>query len=133
VGTGISGDYVDGGNENYISPGEWHRLALVIDAGETDMYRTYVDGALQNIVQSPADWTVDGQFTLGDFFYLNVDNNPEAYDTAYWADFALYDYALSDDEIAGLGAATATGVPEPATMIALGAGLAALAARRRKK
>lgn len=141
-GLGISGDYTDTGNALRLGLGAWNRLALVIDTTTTagsssTMYRSYVNGVLQNVVQSPSSWGRDGRFSLGGTVGLFLDEDGEQFSSFLVNSVQLRSVALTDAEIATMGGASATGipevVPEPGTMLALAAGLAALGARRRRK
>ncbi len=131
-GLGISGDYTDAGNSTLVANDQWSRLVLTIDAGATDGYRSYVDGALQNIVQSPSGWSLDGRYGLETNMFFFADEDGETR-TNWWVNnIAVWDRALTESEVADLGRATADAVPEPATMTLLGLGVAALAARKSK-
>ncbi|HVT12514.1 MAG TPA: PEP-CTERM sorting domain-containing protein [Fimbriimonadaceae bacterium] len=135
-GLGISGDYSDFGNPNFFTFGDWHRIALTIDttsASGSATYRSYIDGALQNQVQSPSGWGVDGRYSLDTTFLLFADDDGEV-NELYLNSLQLRDYAMTADEVAALGGPTAGGipVPEPATFGVIGLGLAGLLARRRR-
>lgn len=131
-GLGISGDYADAGNPLRVGMDEYQRVVLTIDlTAASDGYRSYVDGELQNIVQSPSGFGVDGRYSLGSMVALFADNDNELRSNWSVNNVALWDRALSDSEVMALGGATAEAVPEPATMAVLG--LLALAGLKRKK
>lgn len=113
-GMGISSNYTDPGNPLLFTNG-WHRIALVIDTtspiGETCLYRSYVDGALQNIVQTPSSWGLDGRFSLGTNFHLFADEDSEVRPEWFINSLQIRDYAMTDAEIAALGGPTAAGIP----------------------
>jgi hypothetical protein len=114
-GMGISGDYTDDGNPLRFVFGQWHRIALVIDAtsptGDECVYRSYVDGEFQNIVQNPSDWGLDGRFTLESIFHIFADDNGETQDEAWVNCFQIRDYPMSEAEIAALGTPSGAGIP----------------------
>lgn len=114
-GLGISGDYADDDNPLRLAFNQWHRLVLVIDTstppGDDITYRSYVDGALQNVVQNPSGWGPDGRFTLEGVFHLFADNNGETQPEAWINSFQIRDYAMSAAEVADLGGPSATGIP----------------------
>lgn len=111
-GSGISGDYVDGDKDARFEFGVWNRIALVVDnAGTT--YRTYVNGQLQNVV-APA-MSLDGRWSLESIFLLFADNNGETADHGWINSLQLRDVALSDSEVASLGPASASGIPDTIT------------------
>ncbi len=120
-GMGISGDYTDPGNPRRFGWGAWHRIALVVDLN-ADVYRSYLDGELQNAVQ--ADFDPDGRFSLGGVFHLFADQNGETQDVGWCNAVQLRDYAMSAADIAALGPATAAGPPgdsdPPVTSIRVG-------------
>lgn len=135
-GLGISGNYTDTGNPLRFTPNAWSRIFLTIDttqaAGATSGYRSYVDGALQNIVQDPSDWGVDGRFSLGSTMAFFADEDSELRSPWMVNNIVLFDRALSASEVAAYGGASAGApVPEPATMAALGLGALAFLRRRR--
>lgn len=135
-GLGISSNYSDAGNPLTAPTGSWVRLVLTIDqttgvAGDSTGYRSYVDGALQNIVQSPSNFALDGRYSLGSSFHFFADEDREIRDGVLVNNIALWNRALTAQEVQALGGATAQAVPEPMTMTVLALG--ALAALRRKR
>ncbi|BCW94738.1 MAG: hypothetical protein WHS44_09605 [Fimbriimonadales bacterium] len=113
-GIGISGDYGDPTNVRFTA-NEWQRIALVVDttspAGNAT-YKSYVNGVLQNQVQLPSGWGVDGRYALGDTFLVFADNSNEVA-SGYINSMQLRSYAMSDAELAALGAPSAAGIPIP--------------------
>ena len=127
-GMGISGDYSDISNPLLFTGGVWHRIALVLDdtqptGGANTVYRSFIDGQLQNVVQSPG-FSVDGRYSI----YTKDDPQTpwftmfgEGSDTtgAYEAlngwihAMQVRDYAMSDAEIAALGGPTPGPIPIP--------------------
>lgn len=104
-GVGISGNY--GG---LVPDGVWVRLALVVDAvGGT--YTSYVDG---RPVQRNTGLQVDGRWSLGPEFLLFADENRENA-PGLVNSVQLAAWAMTDEEVAVLGAASAGGIPWPAT------------------
>jgi hypothetical protein len=134
-GMGISGDYTDLGNSLVFGFGQWHRVALTIDttsASGSATYRSYIDGVQQNQVQSPSGWSVDGRYSLGSTFLLFADEDGEI-NEPFINSLQLRDTAMSANEVAALGGASAAGipVPEPASIAVIGLGIAALIKKRR--
>lgn len=116
-GLGISGNYSDPGNPLRFQDGVWQRIALVIDTttpsgGDSCVYRCYINGQLQNIVQSPAGWGRDGRFSLTTTFHLFRDEDFETQEGLINS-LQLRDYPMSDAEIAALGGPSAAGIPVP--------------------
>ena len=136
-GLGISGNYSDPGNTLTVPIGSWTRLVLTIDqttgnlGNDNTGYRSYVDGALQNIVQSPSNFALDGRYSLGSTFHFFADEDREIVDGLLVNNIALWNRALTAQEVQALGGATAQAVPEPMTMTVLALG--ALTALRRKR
>jgi len=107
---------------------QWHRIVLSVDNG--NFFRAYVDGVL---FLDGAGQDIDGRFSLYvEKFHLFADNS--------WEDpwgmvstAAVWDHALTTDEVAGMGSTTtALTIPEPATMSILAIGGLALLRRNRK-
>ncbi len=139
-GLGITSDYADSGNPLTYDRGNWRRVALAIDTGTStgdgNMYRSYVDGVLQNTVQNPNLWGIDNRYSLDTVFEMFADNDGEVSPYGLVNNLQLRDTALSAEDIRALGGATAGGigaVPEPGSFLALGLGLAALGRRRLRK
>ncbi|MCX7993005.1 MAG: hypothetical protein N2651_04975 [Fimbriimonadales bacterium] len=114
-GIGISGDYGDPTNVRF-TPGEWQRIALVVDTTTPNgsaTYKSYVNGVLQNQVQAPGSgWTVDGRFALRNTFLVFADDGNEVAG-GYINSLQLRNYAMSDAELAALGGPSAAGIPIP--------------------
>lgn len=135
-GMGISGNYTDAGNPLVFTYGQWHRVAWVVDTttaagSDNTAYRTFIDGALQNVVQSPSGWGVDGRYSLGDVFHVFADEDGET-NAGSISTLMLFNGALTNAEVAALGGPQAA-VPEPAgvaLMLVLGA--AGMIRRRRR-
>jgi len=139
-GLGITADYSDAGNSLLFDRGNWRRLALAIDTGSTpgngNIYRSYVDGILQNTVQSPASWGIDGRYSLDTVFEVFADNDGEVSPYGFVNSLQLRDTALSAEDIRALGGASANGlgaVPEPSSFLAVGLGFAVFGRRRSSK
>lgn len=130
-GLGISGDYSDTGNPLRFLGDTWQRVVFTYDvtvpsSAAGSGYNLYIDGVLQNTVQAPSNYVVDGRFGLGVSFFLFNDEDNELKDYTMIDNFTMYDRALSASEVANLGA-----VPEPASMGLLAIGVAALLRRRK--
>ena len=128
-GMGIDGDFSDTGNPLVFTGGVWHRIALAFDATSpigtnATTYRSFIDGKLQNVVQSPAQWGVDSQYTLYTkddastpwFTMFGEGNGGDATGfsealNGYIHNFQFRDYAMSDADIAALGGPTAGPIP----------------------
>jgi len=129
-GMGISSNYTDDGNALRFQAPLWQRLALVIDtttptsAGSdvtTTTYRSYINGSLQNVVQSPGGWGVDGRYSLNNNVFLLADEDGEI-QSGLINNLQVRNYAMSADEISLLGGPTAGGistavVPAPSSLI----------------
>jgi predicted phosphodiesterase len=102
-GVGISGNY--GG---FVVDGTWNRLALVVD-NVAGTYTSYVNGAR---VQQNTGLTVDGRFAVASVALLVADDNQEN-SAGFLNSVQLRPDALPAEDIAALGAATATGIPVP--------------------
>jgi len=113
-GIGISADYGDPTNVRFTA-NEWQRIALVVDTTSplgNATYKSYVNGVLQNQVQIPQNWGLDGRFALQNAFLVFADNNNEVA-SGFINSLQLRDYVMSDAELAALGAPTAAGIPIP--------------------
>lgn len=104
-GIGISGKY--GGK---VTDGEWHRLALVVDAVQ-GIYKSYIDGQLVQTLTEGV--TLDGRFSLGTVLLLFADNDQET--SGGWLNSVqIRSDALSDGDIAAIGGPRAAGIPRAA-------------------
>jgi hypothetical protein len=113
-GIGISGDYGDPTNVRF-NAGQWQRIALVVDITSPSTnatYKSYVNGVLQNQVQVPGSWTIDGRYALQNTFLVFADNSNEVA-SGYINSMQLRNYAMTDAELAALGGPSAAGIPIP--------------------
>jgi len=85
-----------GWSEPLVQPDKWYQLAVSVKNGQ--FYRCYVNGEFA--VATPA-MSVDGRYSLMETFHLFKDNENEDPDI-YCSAFAIFDRALTDQEIAGL-------------------------------
>ena len=114
-GMGISGDYTDDGNPLRYPYGQWCRVAIVIDTGSASgnaTYRCFVNGQLQNQVQSPGGWGIEGRFALDTIFHLFADESGDTPNEGWVNSVQLRDYAMADADVAALGGASASGIPD---------------------
>ena len=114
-GIGISGDYEDSGNALRYPWDQWARVAIVIETGSPPSsanYRCYIDGVLQNQVQSPSGWGVDARFSLDTVFHLFADESGDTPAEGWVNCVQMRDYPMTADEVAALGGATAAGIPD---------------------
>lgn len=125
-GIGISSSY-----QGTIAADTWHRVAFVFDLTSSSLTK-YIDGAPVGAQTLSAG--TDGRWSLGTTALLFADNDGETA-MGYINSLQIHDTALSAADIAGLGGATAAGipvVPEPASGLLFVAGLALLAVRRNR-
>lgn len=132
-GLGISGDYAGTFTRN-----QWNRLVVTVDTaqGATPSMNIYLNGLWVNQVALNSGF--DGRWAA--FAYndpTNVrwidvlgDNSGES-GAGQISQLAFYDRVLTASEVSDLGPVSGA-VPEPATLAALGLGLAAVLRRRKK-
>ncbi|MBP7937329.1 MAG: hypothetical protein KA354_22010 [Phycisphaerae bacterium] len=111
-GIGIGGNY-----QGPINPNTWYRVALSVNcANTTDGYRKFIDGAL---VGSQSGQGFDGRMSLNaasanpaedlaTLLFTDEDNEDA---TGYVSSIQIRNYQMTDDEVAALGAPTATKIP----------------------
>ncbi len=135
AGIGISGSY--GGT---VVQDSWHRLALTVD-NVTGNFTSYIDGVQvqQNVgsVGTDARFSLYGPTTpeLYDWFLLFADETGGAAERGAVVvnHFQFRDWAMTGDEIAALGGASASGpIPEPSSIVLAALGIAAVACIRRR-
>ncbi|NOX67102.1 MAG: T9SS type A sorting domain-containing protein [Chlorobi bacterium] len=93
---------------NAIVPGEWYRLAIVVDLSDTSInaVQYYFDGVRQTLDRE-AHQEIDNRFSFGDGneaiqLLLFADNSDED-DVMEVAKVSIYDVALTNVEVAALG------------------------------
>ena len=106
---GGAGSTIGSGDLGYSSltfdASQWHRIVWSVN--NSSYFKVYVDGTLY--LNAPGQG-VDGRYALNPAFYLSADDSWED----MWGLFgtvAVWDHALSDSEVAGLG-----GVGTPLTL-----------------
>jgi hypothetical protein len=105
----------------------WYRVAVSVDNG--NFYRYYVDG---NLWKEGTVQTVDGRFSLDPDLLIFADNDGDDYDIKC-SNLAIWGQGLSSDDVAALGGAGVTIVPEPGTLsLALLGGMLVLLRRFRR-
>ncbi len=129
-GMGISGQY-----DGTLNSNQWYRVVATFDLGTASL-KKYIDGNLA-FAQTLGDG-LDGRWSLYStndstpWFLIMADNDGDT-TPGMLSSFGFEDRAWSEAEVLALGGPTAAGVPEPATMIALGLAGAALLRRRARK
>lgn len=123
TGNGIGGI---GQYHGTILANTWHRVAFVFDLSlPSDQLRKFIDGLL---VGTQSAGSLDGQYALDPTALLFTDNDNETA-AGFVNSIQIHDTMLSDGYIASLGGATAAGipaVPEPASGLLMGLGIALL-------
>jgi hypothetical protein len=94
------GTSVTGYSSKGIAIDTWYRMVIVVRNGE--MFRVYVDGS---IWLDGTNQPVDGRFALAEQLLLFADNDGED-GMINCSELAIWDIALSDEEIIQLGDAT---------------------------
>ena len=135
-GAGISGDYSDAATAARFPYGQWNRVVWTVDTtmpagSDASGYRIYLNGQLQNVVQSPSGWSVDGRYALGNTFSVFADEDGET-NAGDISTLMFFNGALSAAEVAALGGPQAA-VPEPAALATVAMASAGLVVRRRRR
>ncbi len=101
-GIGISGQY-----DGEILPDTWYRVTFVIDQGDANQIRKYINGTLVGVQAADG---MDGRWALTTEAWLFHDNDG---DTApgYVNSIQLRDTALTDAQVVALGGPSANGIP----------------------
>lgn len=117
-GLGISGDYFDPALT--FRSNVWQRVVIVIDTtspagGNDTVYRTYINGQLQNIVQNPGGgWgTPDGRFSLDTVLLMFADEDGETTEGLI-NNLQVRNYPMPEAEVVALGGPTAGSLATPA-------------------
>ncbi|MCP5124090.1 MAG: PEP-CTERM sorting domain-containing protein [Gammaproteobacteria bacterium] len=109
---------------NPISNNEWHHTAYVIDESVGKAY-LYLDGILQDVNTLTGTVNQTGEpLSIGRYYYNNLYDFSGVIDDLY-----IYDHALSSSEVTALYTGVLS-VPEPATLVLFGIGIAVLASKR---
>ncbi|MBI1939727.1 MAG: T9SS type A sorting domain-containing protein [Ignavibacteriales bacterium] len=95
--SGKVGVQATGYTEYAIIPNEWYRMVVSVLNGS--QYLIYLDG---NLALSGTVQQIDGRFALGSELLIFADENGED-DAIDCAELAIYNYALTSDEVAALG------------------------------
>jgi hypothetical protein len=124
-GLGFGGNY-----HGTLSLDQWHRIAFVVDASSTtsanNTVSKFIDGTLVGVNSGISR---DGTYGLDPTALLFTDNDNET-NFGYVNSIQILDVPLPASDIGLLGGATAAGIPvipEPASGLLLGLGLAMLA------
>jgi hypothetical protein len=144
-GAGVNGVY-----NGSFNPFEWNRIALVVNlepafvngAWVATSFDVYANGTLITNTSNPQAANDNPRFSLAPngsgsaFFWLFGDNDGDTSNGGLINSLVIADDAATPAMIAALGGPTANGigkaVPEPATLIILGAGALALIRRRKR-
>jgi hypothetical protein len=96
---GISGGYY---SEPVVKPETWYRWVVTVKCGE--LWKQYLDGALlHDAGQGDSKMSVDSRFALDPAGVLLFADEDGEDNEIFVAATAIYDYALSADEVATLG------------------------------
>jgi len=135
AGVGVFGQYAGA----YTSA--WHRIAVAVDVYADGSELTYyLDGTqVKQVIDRPGGQPTDGRFAMytyndgdtdsdGVFILGDEDGDNGSGQISY---LAFFDHPLTGNEVQALGG-VGQPVPEPATVLTLGAAAAALLRRRRR-
>ncbi len=96
--SGKIGVWATGYTQDFAAqPNEWYRLVISVQNG--GFYRYYING---QIVNDGASQDVDGRFGLDSLLLMFADNDSEDNDI-YVSELAVWNYALTSNEISSLG------------------------------
>jgi hypothetical protein len=123
---GIDGDYFG------AAGGDWHRVVLVFDMASATPMTTYIDGVLNHAhtvdeLGGPPNAAVDGRWALLDSFNAFSDNGGGEEETLAVSNLALFNTALTGDQVAALGGPGRIIVPEPGALVLILMALVGLA------
>jgi hypothetical protein len=111
-----------------INDDVWHHIGVTFDF-PTNQHKLYVDGVLESTQPASPMAATTAEFLIGG---VNTTSGGRlALYTGLIDDLQLYDFALSDTDVRFLSQNAGQAVPEPATMVLLGA--AGLAWMRRRR
>lgn len=124
-GAGLLQVEVGGGYVSAATPlidDQWHHVAVVLDGGNTDDIRLYVDGQIEaasGLVQRIINTSAANTVKIGVF------TDTQRYFNGLIDDVRIYDRALSENEVLALYQ-----IPEPTTLLLFGFGGLMLKRRR---
>jgi hypothetical protein len=91
-----------------MSPGRWHRLAFVMDAGAATLDK-YIDG--EHVATQALRYAgLDSRYSLGSTAILFADEDADS-QVAYINSIQFRNYRMEADEISALGGPEAAGIP----------------------